>query len=164
MLHPLVTQLHFARNEFQRCLDGVSAEDAVQRIGPMNCISWMVGHLASQEQRLWVQLAQQKTVEPRLYEVVGHGQPATTPDWDEMWTVWRNITQTADDYLGTLKAEQTTDHFTFEGKPHWESIGTSLQRNIFHYWFHIGEAHAVRQQLGHKALPQFVGNLSAVKF
>jgi hypothetical protein len=47
--HPLVTQLRFARSEFQRCLDGVSAEDAVHRFGPMNCISWIVGHLANQE-------------------------------------------------------------------------------------------------------------------
>lgn len=45
--HPLVTQLRFARSEFQRCLDGVSAEDAVHRFELMNCIGWSVGHLAN---------------------------------------------------------------------------------------------------------------------
>ena len=45
MTHPLVTQLRFARSEFVRCLEGVSDEDARSRIMPMNCISWMVGHL-----------------------------------------------------------------------------------------------------------------------
>ena len=28
--HPLVVQLRFARSEFLRCLDGVSAEDALR--------------------------------------------------------------------------------------------------------------------------------------
>ena len=30
----------------------------------------------------------------------------------------------------------------------------------YHYWFHIGEAHAIRQILGHGELPQFVGDMS----
>lgn len=50
------------------------------------------------------------------------------------------------------------------GKPRREDIGTTLLRNIFHYWFHIGEAHAVRQMLGHADLPQFVGDMSSVRF
>jgi hypothetical protein len=47
--HLLVSQLRFARAEFVRCLQGVSAEDGIRRLKPMNCISWIVGHLASQE-------------------------------------------------------------------------------------------------------------------
>lgn len=46
----------------------------------------------------------------------------------------------------------------------FEDVGTSLLRNIYHYWFHIGEAHAIRQALGHAGLPQFVGDLSAVRY
>lgn len=42
MTHPLVTQLRFARSEFVRCLDGVSEEDGVKRLLPMNCLSWIV--------------------------------------------------------------------------------------------------------------------------
>jgi hypothetical protein len=30
---------------------------------------------------------------------------------------------------------------------------------IYHYWYHIGENMAIRQQLGHDSLPQFVGNI-----
>ena len=62
--HPLVTQLRFARSEMMRCLEGVSAEDAVRRIMPMNCISWIVGHLANQEQAYWVLVAQGRLVVP----------------------------------------------------------------------------------------------------
>jgi hypothetical protein len=38
--HLLVSQLHFARSEFVRALEGVSEEDAVRRFMPMNCIGW----------------------------------------------------------------------------------------------------------------------------
>ena len=54
MAHPLVEQLRFARSEFMRGIDGVSDDAARRRLGPMNCISWNVGHLAWQEQRYWL--------------------------------------------------------------------------------------------------------------
>jgi hypothetical protein len=34
-----------------------------------------------------------------------------------------------------------------------------LLRNIYHYWYHTGEAHAIRDMLGHKNLPEFVGEM-----
>ncbi len=37
-----------------------------------------------------------------------------------------------------------------------ENLGTMLLRTTYHYFFHTGEAHAVRQQLGHPDLPFFV--------
>ena len=67
-LHPLVAQLRFTRSEFVRCLKGVSAEDALRRLEPMNCISWIVGHLAAQEQFLWIYAAQGRVLVPaRLF-------------------------------------------------------------------------------------------------
>src|SRR5512135_3110412 len=99
MPHPLVSQLRFARSEFVRCLAGVSPEDAVRRVLPMNCISWIVGHLASQETRLWVDLAQGKQVHAELLALVGHGRPASTPPLADMWLAWREVTAAADCYL-----------------------------------------------------------------
>jgi hypothetical protein len=55
-------------------------------------------------------------------------------------------------------------HLEWEGKPLPENIGTMLLRNIYHYWFHIGEAHAIRQMLGHPDLPQFVGDISKAAY
>ena len=49
MIHPLTVQLRFARSEFIRCFEGVPPADACRRVEPMNCLSWTVGHLASQE-------------------------------------------------------------------------------------------------------------------
>jgi uncharacterized damage-inducible protein DinB len=162
--HLLVNQLHFARSEFVRCLEGVSEEDAIRRIMPMNCISWMVGHLANQEHRYWVILAQQKEIVTGLYELVGYGKPASTPPLKEMWTAWHKVTAEADKYLSTLTPGIMQTYLLRDGKPVDESIGTLLMRNIYHYWYHTGEASAVRQILGHVKVPEFVGDMRAAAF
>lgn len=164
MTHPLVTQLQFARSEFVRCLEGISDEDARQRLMPMNCISWMVGHLAVQEQFYWIYLAQGKVVRPELYEQVGYGRPASTPPLADMWQAWQEVTTAANDYLETITNDQITTHLTESETKSRESVGTMLLRNTYHYWFHIGEAHAVRQQLGHADLPEFVGNMETAVY
>jgi hypothetical protein len=162
--HPLVSQLRFVRSEFVRGLEGVSEEDGIRRLMPMNSISWMVGHLANQEHRYWVGMARQKDVAPGLIDRVGYGKPASTPSLAEMWAVWNRVTAAADPYLDTLTPEILQTHFVHDGQPVNQSVGTLLMRNIFHYWFHTGEAAAVRQMLGHKDLPDFVGDMSQVPY
>jgi DinB superfamily len=157
--HLLVTQLRFARSELVRGLDGVSEADGVRRLQPMNSISWMVGHLANQEHRYWVVWAQGKDVAPGLHDRVGYGKPASTPPLREMWAVWRTVTAAADAYLDTLTSALLETHLARDGAPVAESVGTLLMRNLFHYWFHVGEAAAVRQMLGHTNLPDFVGDM-----
>jgi hypothetical protein len=164
MTHLLVTQVHFARSEFLRCLAGVSAEDAVRRLEPMNSISWIVGHLANHENYWWVLLAQGQEVIPGLNDLVGYGKPASTPPLAEMWAAWHAATLAADVYLETLTPDVLLTHLVWEGKPRPESIGTMLLRTMYHYWFHIGEAHAIRQMLGQQDLPQFVGDMSKVAY
>ena len=164
MTHPLVTQLRFARSEFVRGLDGVSEADGVRRLEPMNCISWSVGHLAHQEHAYWVYLPTGRLLYPNLHELVGGGRPASTPPLGEMWAVWRAVTAAADTYLDTLTQEVLLTHLQGEHGPARESVGTMLLRNMDHYWFHLGEAHAVRQMLGHTDLPQFVGDMSAALY
>ena len=162
--HPLVTQLRFARSEFVRGLDGVSEADGIRRLMPMNAIGWMVGHLANQEHRYWVLLAQHRDVAPGLIERVGYGKPASTPPLADMWAVWRTVTAAADPYLDALTPALLQTHLLRDGAPMDESVGTLLMRNIFHYWFHAGEAAAVRQMLGHQGLPDFVGDMSQVPY
>lgn len=165
MPHPLVTQLQFARSEFVRCIEGVSVEDAVRRTEPMNCISWFVGHLAVQENFYWVYMAQGKTIQPGLNNLVGYGQPASAPLLDDMWKSWKEVTQTADVYLETVTQGIVETNLLFDnGKTSRESIGTMLLRNYYHYWFHTGEVHALRQMLGHKNLSDFVGDMSKYQY
>ena len=98
-----------------------------------------------------------------LVDLVGFGKPATTPDWDQMWATWRAITLQADKYLDTVTADSLTRYLFWKEKPSYEDIGTLLLRNIYHYWFHVGEAHAILQSLGHTGLPDFVGNMRGVE-
>ena len=162
--HLLVSQLQFTRSEFVRCLEGVSEEDAIRRVMPMNCLSWMVGHLANQEHRYWVMLSQQKTVAPRLNDLVGYGKPASTPELKEMWAIWHKVTAEADKYLATLTPAIMQTFLLRDGKPVDENIGTLLMRNIYHYWYHTGEASAVRQMLGHSKVPEFVGDMRSAVY
>ncbi len=162
--HLLVAQLRFARSEFARGLEGVSDEDARRRLMPMNCISWMVGHLANQEHRYWVVLAQKKDIAPGLVERVGYGKPASTPPLEEMWSIWKQVTAAADVFLDTLTPENMQLFMERNGKPVDESTGTLLMRNIYHYWYHTGEAAAVRQMLGHTNLPEFVGEINQAPY
>jgi hypothetical protein len=164
MAHHLVRQLHFARSEFIRCLDGISADESLRRFEPMNCISWMVGHLADQENTYWVLGAQNLELAPSLHELVGFGRPASTPQLEEMWDLWKMITKAADRYLESISPEMFESHLEWRGRRRRESVGTMLLRNTYHYWFHLGEAHAVRQLLGHTNLPQFVGDMTLASY
>ena len=136
MAHPYVTQLWFARSELVRCLEGVSPEDALHRFEPMNSLSWIVGHLASQEHHLWVELAQGDDIAPNINQLFGFGRPTSTPPWDEMWALWSSVTKAADSYLTTLNSATMSSHLARGGKRRHEDVGTSLLRNIYHYWFH----------------------------
>jgi uncharacterized damage-inducible protein DinB len=158
MVHPLVEQLRFTRSEWVRGLKDVTAAEAARRFEPINPIAWMVGHLAWQEQRYWLQRAQGIT----LVEAVmacGFGQPASNPQLAAMWDAWQTITQAADTYLDTLTTAMLTTHYVVNGQTVAESPGTLLYRTIYHYWYHLGEASAVRQLLGHQDLPWFVGDI-----
>jgi hypothetical protein len=161
MPHPLVLQLRFTRSEFQRALKNVTPEEAVRRFEPINCISWMIGHLAWQEQMYWLTQAQGITPAPEV-NACANGQPASTPPLDEMWAAWRAITAAADPWLDSLDSAQLATHILQRikpYKPYKESIGTRLRRTTYHYWYHIGESQAVRQLLGHTGLPSFVGDI-----
>lgn len=164
MTHTFVTQLRFARREFGRSFDGVSEEDACQRLMPMNSISWIVGHLANQENNYWVYLAQGKRIQPDLRKLVGYGQPPSTPSMAEMVAAWRLITVEADLYLDTLTPELMETHMMHDGSFSKENIGTMLLRNLYHYWYHLGEIASIRQLLGHINLPEFVGDMTMVMY
>ncbi len=156
----LVNQLHFARSELQRCLAGLGEDDACRRRGRQNCLSWIVGHLASQEHGYWVLTAQGRDLLPDLNALVGSGKPASTPPLADMWAAWQQATAAADEYLTTLGEADLSRYLERNGQPLRYNVGTMLLRNIYHYWFHIGEAHGIRQQLGHSDLPEFVGDQS----
>ena len=157
MSHPLLTQLRFTRAEFQRGLSAVTESDARTHCEQMNCISWIVGHLAWQEQLYWLTRVQGQILLPELNTLCANGAAQSTPPLDEMWQAWNTVVKAADPYLESLTPEALTAHMLVDGKPARESAGTMLLRMIYHYWYHLGESQAIRQNLGHTDLAGFVG-------
>lgn len=161
MSHPLVQQLRFTRSEWKRALAGITDAEARQRFGPMNCISWNIGHLAWQEQRYWLRRAQNKLLVPEIDELVAYGAPASTPPLEVMWSAWETITTAADPWLDTLTTAQLLEQHPISATRvnRFYTFGNLMQRTIYHYWYHTGENMAIRQMLGHTSLPEFVGNI-----
>ena len=159
MTHPLVNQLYFARTEWLRAFDGVSDVDGATRFEPMNSLGWMMGHLAWQENICWNVRARNLNPAPQLHDLVGYGKPVNTPGLSAMVATWHDVTTAATSYLELLTDESLKTHWIRNGKPARESVGTTLQRVIYHYFFHIGEAQAVRQLLNHPNRPEYIGDI-----
>ena len=157
MAHPMVDQLRFTRSEWRRALRGTPPVDGLRRLEPMNSIGWIVGHLAWQEQRYFLTRGQGLTPIPLLNEIAASGGPATTPPLAEMLAAWRKITRAVDPWLDSLTRESMLEPLGGGGP--WRTTGDPIQRVTYHYWFHIGEILAIRQMLGHRRLPEYVGDL-----
>lgn len=159
MPHPLVLQLRFTRSEFLRGIKGVTEKEGVKRFLPMNSISWNIGHLAWQEQRYFLSYAQGITLFPEIARDFANGAPASTPPLNEILSAWNAIIKAADPWLDTLTSKKLEKNVISNGKEIQRTYGNLLQRTIYHYWYHLGENMAIRQNLGHKKLPQFVGSI-----
>jgi hypothetical protein len=156
MSHPLIDQLRFARSEFARGFAGVTDDESVVRFPPMNALGWNVGHLAWQEQRYYLTSAQGLTPLPDVAAQFASGGPASTPALSTVRAAWKTITTAADPWLDELDESRMTEPL----KPGSSRIiGNLILRTTYHYWFHLGENMAIRQNLGHTGLPQFVGNI-----
>ena len=159
MAHPLVDQLRFTRSEWLRGLENVSEEDGARHFGPMNCISWTVGHLAWHEQRSWLQRAQDKILFPELNEIFAYGAPMSTPSFKEILHIWQAVTKAADPFLDTVTTVSMQTDLRLKDESVGPILGTLLRRVTYHYWYHIGEIQAIRQMLGHRDLPEYVGDI-----
>jgi hypothetical protein len=158
MPHPVVDQLRFTREEWQRALRGVSATDATHHHGQMNSIGWIVGHLAWQEQRYLLQRPQGKLPRRDILERFFSGGPMSTPALADTYGAWKQITRAADPFLDTLTTNQLVKDLPLvTGKRSGQTLGSAIRRMTYHYWFHIGEILAIRQMLGGKRLPEYVG-------
>lgn len=159
--HPLVQQLHFARSEFARALAGITDIEARVRFQPMNCLGWNIGHLAWQEQRYWLLAGQDRVLLPEIAERFAYGSPACAPALDEVWGAWHAITAAADPWLDALTTAKLQEiRALANGDQRFEfTFGSLLLRTTDHYWYHTGENMAIRQLLGHRDLPEFVGDI-----
>ena len=97
-MHLLVQMLYLSRKEFERNLEGLTDEDARKIIEPMNCISWIVAHVACQHQIFFVDWPQGKNIDPR-YLPYNYGAPPSEPPLDEAMTLWRDACRASEPWL-----------------------------------------------------------------
>ena len=159
MPHPVVEQLRFTRGEWRRGLAGVTERDGARHCGQMNSIGWIVGHLTWQEQRYLLDRPQGVMLFPEIQKEFAFGAPMSTPSLAEMLKAWRKVTRSADPFLDSLTTEALLEDLPVDGKRSGQSLGSAILRLTHHYWFHIGEIQAIRQILGAKRLPVYVGNI-----
>ena len=152
-MHTLVQIYYLARKEFGRNLVGLTDEDARKRIEPMNCISWIIAHVAWQHRSLFVDWPAGRQTDSR-YLPYGYGSLPSQPPLEEAMILWKDACTDADAWLQSATTE-SLQGFTEELSPEGENWGTLLVRCIFHTWCHLGEISSIRQILGHKP-PQFV--------
>ena len=158
MSHPIVEQLAFARSELERSLHGVTDEEGARRFMPMNSLGWIVGHLADQEQRYFLERQGLPLVVEGLNDRVGYGRPASTPPLPEMLDAWRRVTGQTASVIAAMTDDDLLAYPAADPRK-WETNGTLILRVTYHYWFHLGEGQAIRQLLGHTGLPEFVGDI-----
>lgn len=159
MTHPLVDQLRFTRSEWLRGLAGVTEEDGARHFGQMNSIGWIVGHLAWHEQRTFLTRPQNTILFPKLNEIFAYGAPMATPSFTEIMEIWHAVVKATEPYLDTLTTELLLTDLPVNGESVGQIRGTVLRRITYHYWFHLGEILSIRQMIGGKGLPDFVGDI-----
>ncbi len=159
--HPLVEQLRFTRSEWLRGLRGVSEDGGARHFGQMNSIGWIVGHLAWQEQRYLLYRPQGIMLREDIQRDFASGGPMSTPSLAEVLAAWRKITKATDPFLDQLTTQKLLVDVPLNGKRSGQTQGSAIRRLTYHYWFHIGEILAIRQQLGEKGLPEYVGSIEA---
>src|SRR5256714_3264019 len=160
-VHPLVDQLRFTRSEWLRGLRGVRDDAGARHFGRMNSIGWIVGHLAWQEQRYLLHRPQGIMLREDIQRDFASGGPMSTPSLAEMLAAWRKITKATDPFLDKLTTKSLLVDVPLNGKRSGQTQGSAIRRLTYHYWFHIGEILAIRQQLGEQGLPEYVGSIEA---
>ena len=76
-MHTLVDMHYLTRREFERNLRGLTDEDTRKRIEPMNCISWIIAHVANQHRTFFVDWPAGRETDPR-YAPYGYRSPRFT--------------------------------------------------------------------------------------
>jgi len=127
----------------------------------MNSIGWIVGHLAWQEQRYLLHRPQGIMLREDIQTEFFSGAPMSTPSLTKMLNAWRTITKTTEPFLDRLTTKKLLVDVPLNGKKSGQTQGSAIRRLTYHYWFHIGEILAIRQQLGEKGLPEYVGSIEA---
>ena len=98
---------------------------------------------------------------PDIQKEFTTGAPMSTPALKRTLAAWREITKATDPFVDKLTTKALLKDLPLDGKKSGQTQGDALRRLTYHYWFHIGEILAIRQVIGGKRLPEYVGAIEA---
>jgi hypothetical protein len=157
----LARVLKNTRGELRRAIDGMSEADLERRVAGINSVAWIVGHLAGQEQGLWLQGRGLPAVAD--LSAFGHGAEPSTPAFGFVFPLWEEITSMGESWLDELDDDDLRQHLSGNKPFEIENVGSLLTRVIGHYYLHIGQITAIRKILGY-SVPGFVGSQEGAYF
>ena len=159
--HHLVRVLKNTRQELRRALDGIGEADLDRRVAGLKSAAWIVGHLAAQEQGLWLS-GRGLPALADLGELETSAEPPT-PAFATVFPLWERIVAATEPWLDGLGEAELREHLS--GNPFFEieNVGSLLTRVIGHYYLHIGQITVIRKLLGYP-VPGFVGSQQGAYF
>jgi len=157
----LVRYVQHVRRELRRALEGMRLADLERRVGNLNSVAWIVGHLAWQEQSYWLTSRGQRAVADLA--AFGRGDPDPDAAFEPLFAAWEAVTAAADSWLAGLDEAALRGHVGGRRLFEVENVGTLLTRVIGHYYLHIGQITAIRKLLGYP-VPGFVGSQEGARY
>jgi hypothetical protein len=148
-----VSLLLSTRRELWRSIEGLSDSEAERSVENLNSISWTVGHLASQESRIWDILCQHLPADEWLKTNFQFGAPPSNPSFSEVKDALKRSQQSTEQYLlGITPSEANRVPADTKGRTFLdETVFQLVQRVIAHQWLHIGEICTIRTLLNNHA-------------
>lgn len=139
----------------------MSEADLEKRVGGVNSIAWMAGHLAWQEQAYWLT---SRGMEP-IADLAPYknGCEPCAPSFAELFAAWEQVTAATDAWLDGLTEDDLRGHFPGRRFFEIENIGSLMMRVFGHYYVHVGQITAIRKILGYD-VPGFVGSQEGAYF
>jgi hypothetical protein len=143
----IVRLLLDARDEFRRVAEAVPNPGRGGAIGRLNPGSFIVAHIASQDDRVWNVGAQGLKGDPWMRDAnAGHGAPRSTPDYAEALAALDRAFARSTTFLEGLD-EAELERPLSSGVP-GRTVGAQLARSIGHTWAHAGELSALASLVG----------------
>ena len=139
-----------AFDELERVAGALPTPGQGRAIGRLNAGSWIVAHVAQQQDAYWCTGAQ--GLEPDAWLAgleVGFGSEPSVPDYREALDAFARIRARAIPYLRTLRDEDL-DAVTepSDGSGRAQTVGDLLVRAVAHVFVHTGELATIASLVG----------------
>ena len=145
----LVRLLWDAFDELERAAGALPTPGQGRAIGRLNAGSWIVAHVAQQQEAYWCTRAQGLEPDEWLAGIeVGFGSEPSVPDYRESLAAFARIRAASIPYLRSLRDEDLDAVMERAGSRRDETIGDLLVRSVGHLFVHTGELATIASLVG----------------